>query len=467
MVKVTDWSKVGYVSMAVLALMLIVTSRQYADAIYSVRPYYVVVNQSMDIFGMGVCILLFITILFDHRINVGTIYFMAFITLESMLLFWDFESWMVDGNPNQVVLNNIINYYNYGFVLLVLVTFWLYVKHLADTRDSWMRGIEIVHYTILLLGLAIILTNPWTSAVFTIDPETGLYARADTYWISLIAPICMIGLNTIAVYRYVKGSKKKIGLYSYALMPIAGALVQYFFYGIGVIYIAMLFSLILIYGNFYVEKGQEITRKNAEITERKVSMMIAHIQPEVLTRTLESIKNIEGNPPETVSAIEHFSNYMRGNLQTLGQIETVPFATEMKHVRTYVDLEKLRFKEKLNVRYDIRDTSFHIPALTLQMLVENAIKHGVTVKEGGGTVEIATRLTAQGHVITISDDGVGFDVSKPLNEDDRSHIGLANVKQRLEEMSNGKLSIRSEIGRGTMVKITIPRTSMGGGDEIK
>ena len=158
-----------------------------------------------------------------------------------------------------------------------------------------------------------------------------------------------------------------------------------------------------------------------------------------------------------MEALQHFSAYMRWNLNTLGVTKTVPFATEMKHVRTYVDLEKLRFKERLNVRYDIRDTSFNIPALTLQMLVENAIKHGITVKEDGGTVKISTRSTGHGHVITVSDDGVGFDVTKPIVDDDRSHVGLANVRQRLEEMSDGTMEIRSEIGHGTVVKVTIPK----------
>ena len=457
MVKVSDWNLVGYVSMAVLILMLIVASRQFAVGLDSTHPYYVLVNQSMDLFGISVCIILFITILFDHRINIGTIYFMAFITLEAMLLFWDFEAWVVDGDPNQVVFNRIINYYNYGFVLVVLITFWLYIKHLTDVKDKSIYWVEVTYYSLFAVGMAIILTNPVTEFVFTVDDTTGLYSRAPTYWLSLIAPLGLIALNALAVHRYVKGFRKKIGLYSYTLMPLVGSIVQYTSYGMQIVYIAMLFSLILIYGNFYVERGQEITRKDAVITEQRVSMMVAHIQPEVLERTLDSIKNIEGNPPETVEALQHFSAYMRGNLQTLGVTKTVPFATEMKHVRTYVDLEKLRFKERLNVRYDIRDTSFNIPALTLQMLVENAIKHGITVKEDGGTVKISTRSTGHGHVITVSDDGVGFDVTKPIVDDDRSHVGLANVRQRLEEMSDGTMEIRSEIGHGTVVKVTIPK----------
>ena len=457
MVKVSDWNLVGYVSMAVLILMLVVSGRQFAMHIESIDSYFVLVNQSMDLFGMAVCIILFITVLFDHRVNIGTIYFMAFITLEAMLLFWDFEAWVVDGDPNQVVFNRIINYYNFGFVLVVLITLWLYVKYVADVNDKNLYRLEVAYYSLFAVGMAVILTNPLTEFVFTVDETTGLYSRSPTYWISLIAPFGLIILNALAVHRYVKGFRKKIGLYSYTLMPLLGFLVQYAFYGMQVVYIAMLFSLILIYGNFYVERGQEISRKDTVITEQKVSMMVAHIQPELLERTLNSIKNIEGNPPETVAALQHFSAYMRGNLKTLGVTKTVPFAVEMKHVRTYVDLEMLRFKEKLNVRYDIRDTSFSLPALTLQMLVENAIKHGVTVKEGGGTVRIATRSTGHGHVITVTDDGVGFDVTKPLVDDDRSHVGLANVRQRLEEMSDGTMEIRSEIGHGTVVKVTIPK----------
>ncbi|MCQ2084824.1 MAG: ATP-binding protein [archaeon] len=121
-----------------------------------------------------------------------------------------------------------------------------------------------------------------------------------------------------------------------------------------------------------------------------------------------------------------------------------------------MSLEKLRFKDKLTVNYELTDTEFNIPALTLQMLVENAIKHGVTIKEEGGTVTVRTYRSALGHTVLILDDGVGFDTSQPVKEDGRSHIGLANVKQRIEEMTGGTLSVESEVGKGTKIMITIP-----------
>ena len=129
----------------------------------------------------------------------------------------------------------------------------------------------------------------------------------------------------------------------------------------------------------------------------------------------------------------------------------------MEHVETYIELEKLRFKNKLKIEYDIRDTQFVIPPLTLQMLVENAIKHGVTIKETGGTVTISTVETEDYHILKVADDGVGFDTSKPPADESRSHIGIINIKQRLSEMLDGSLDIESRIGEGTVATVTIPR----------
>ena len=125
-------------------------------------------------------------------------------------------------------------------------------------------------------------------------------------------------------------------------------------------------------------------------------------------------------------------------------------------MESYVRLEKLRFKNKLEVLFDISDRDFRLPAMTLQMLVENAIKHGITQKESGGTVKIRTELVADHHVITVSDDGVGFDVSKTSTEPG-SHIGLNNLSSRVESMMGGTFEIESEIGKGTVARVLIPK----------
>ena len=119
-------------------------------------------------------------------------------------------------------------------------------------------------------------------------------------------------------------------------------------------------------------------------------------------------------------------------------------------------IEKLRFGKKLNIEYDIQEDGFEIPLLSVQPLVENAVKHGVGMKEGGGTVTIATRKTEDAYEVIISDDGVGFDVNE-VKDDGRSHIGMENIRRRLKDMVNAEVDITSVIGEGTTAKIIIPR----------
>jgi sensor histidine kinase YesM len=116
----------------------------------------------------------------------------------------------------------------------------------------------------------------------------------------------------------------------------------------------------------------------------------------------------------------------------------------------------MRFGDDLNIVFDIKTTDFLIPSLAIQPLVENAVKHGVGMKEDGGTVTIATEEFENHFEITVSDDGVGFDVSVPKN-DGRAHVGMENVKNRLSTMCNATIETKSVLGEGTTVKIIIPK----------
>ena len=143
-------------------------------------------------------------------------------------------------------------------------------------------------------------------------------------------------------------------------------------------------------------------------------------------------------------------------MNSLKEQAPVPFESELKHLETYLSLEKMRFGDELNIEYDIEATDFLIPSLTVQPLVENAVKHGVGMKEDGGTVTIATKEFDDRYEVIVSDDGVGFDTAKKPN-DGRTHIGMENVRNRLKTMCNAVLNIESTVGKGTVATITIPK----------
>ena len=98
---------------------------------------------------------------------------------------------------------------------------------------------------------------------------------------------------------------------------------------------------------------------------------------------------------------------------------------------------------------------FVLPALSVQPLVENAIKHGLMRLESGGTVVIRSYETDTHFCVEVKDDGVGFDTSLPIEE--KKHVGLRNIRGRLKAMVNGELTIESQIGAGTKAVIMIPK----------
>ena len=139
--------------------------------------------------------------------------------------------------------------------------------------------------------------------------------------------------------------------------------------------------------------------------------------------------------------------------------ELIPFERELAHVKKYVSLEHLRFGDKVKVNLDINQTDFLLPPLTVQMLVENAIKHGITKKYEGGTVNISTNKDDRGFIIKVEDDGVGFDADSPIGE---KHIGIRSIKNRLERfVSGGSLIVESKPGKGTVATVIIPDFTRG------
>ena len=148
-------------------------------------------------------------------------------------------------------------------------------------------------------------------------------------------------------------------------------------------------------------------------------------------------------------------NCRRNNINNLDCRELIHFDKEISFVKSYLDIEKVRFDEELQITFDLTVTNFMLPALTVQPIVENAVKHGTSKKEGISTLCISTRETGTCYEIEIRDTGVGFDTKLPIDE--HKHIGISNIRQRLKHLCNGTLTIESTIGQGTTAIIQIPK----------
>ena len=193
----------------------------------------------------------------------------------------------------------------------------------------------------------------------------------------------------------------------------------------------------------------------AELKDSRISIMLSQIQPHFIYNTLGTIERMCLKDPEKAfHLVRNFSLYLRGNFSELDSVAPIRFAEELKHVEYYVNIEKVRFPD-MNIAYDVETTEFVLPALSVQPLVENAIKHGLMRLETGGTVLIRSYETPTHFCVEVKDDGVGFDTGLPIDE--KKHVGLRNIRGRLKAMVDGDLILESKPDGGTKAVIMIPK----------
>lgn len=206
--------------------------------------------------------------------------------------------------------------------------------------------------------------------------------------------------------------------------------------------------------------AQNEKKLQTELADSRISIMLSQIQPHFLYNSLNTIYYLcDKDPQAAKKAISDFSDYLRGSMDSLTRRTPIPFYKELQHVRKYLTLEKMRFEDRLEIEWDIQTEGFMIPALTVQPLVENAVKHGVCQLEEGGIVKISTRDCVDHFEVEIIDNGAGFDVNEVKN-DGKSHVGIENVRSRLWKMCQAELEITSEKGKGTSAVIRIPKDTL-------
>ena len=203
------------------------------------------------------------------------------------------------------------------------------------------------------------------------------------------------------------------------------------------------------------ELETEKTALNAQLAESRISTMMSQIRPHFIYNTLGSIEQLcEIDPEEAGKLVHNFAKYLRGNFGELDNPRPIPMSQEMEHVRYYISIEKVRFPD-MTFQFKMDTVDFCLPALTIQPIVENAVKHGLMKREKGGTIRVVSYETDTHYCVTVEDDGVGFDTGAVL--EDRAHMGIRNIRERLKAMVDGTVEIESTIGVGTKVRISIPK----------
>lgn len=404
--------------------------------------------------GMVVYLILFTSVYFDKRISDATYYFMCLISFGFLCLLTDFVYWHnVEQDLNDLFFRifYILDNLAVPFLLFLLVH---YEKNILNISDRDFRPYENLMFVIMFVNIAVVITNAFTEVVFKI--EYGVFHSNAFGLLTLLMPfiISLICVRLTVVYS--ENRKHSFIVTGCIFLPTVPTVLMLPAFSTTILFLSITIATVIMFGEVYLNRGWEIINSKISLAERKIAIGISRIEPDFLEEALDSIAAIEGTPDDTRIAIVEFKKYLKENIDTITQTKPIHIMNELEHVITYVNLEKLRFKDKLNVKIYIGDRNFYLPAMTLQMITENAIKHGITQREEGGTVTIKAVETEEAHIIIVTDDGVGFNISQPRDQS-RSHLGLDNLSTRLRELVDGTFTIESIPGEGTVATVVIPK----------
>ena len=193
-----------------------------------------------------------------------------------------------------------------------------------------------------------------------------------------------------------------------------------------------------------------------ESERQRTGMAVAQMRPHFIYNVLLSVYYLCATDAEKAQqVILDFNQYLQGNFTAIAEEKPILFDKELEHTKAYLAVEQACHEGSLFVAFDTPHTLFHIPALTLQPIVENAVKYGVVPGLPPLYIFVSTEDTGSGIQITVEDTGPGF--QQPV--DNGPHIALNNIRQRLGAMCGGTLSIEPREEGGTKVTMFVPRRS--------
>lgn len=394
---------------------------------------------------------LFFSIRFDRYLQASHKHLMLIIcTLVFSLIVQNYLDYLLSAGKPMIMMRRLIDIYGYSIRPVILLLFLYIVYPERHFRLAWiLTGINaLIHLTAL-----------FTDICFTIDANNMYQGGLPILKSScLILSLFLLGLLLYLVlhnFRPLRLQDTLIPTFVVFLILLAlflDAGVLNILQPVSFLTINIVISCALFYSWLHSRFMEEYERASA--LQQRVQIMMTQIQPHFLYNTLATIRSLCLRSPETAArSIEKFSKYLRQNLDSPNLPDLIPFERELEHARIYLEIETLMFPY-LHVQYKIEEDDFLLPVLTVQPLVENAIRHGVRAREDG-EIYIGARKEKDSYTVIIKDNGMGFD-PEAVADTERNHIGIRNVRERLEKLCGGTLLIDSVPGEGTTVTISVP-----------
>ena len=401
----------------------------------------------MILMGLGV------TVTIPHIDRWNKRFFTSFFMILTLYGVFGIADLLIRDHSEMMTLLNICFYFESSLASILIPMMTVYLLHCCgeDPMHSRLFRIVAALYAVFFIMLSL---SPFSTWFYT--PSSENYLIRGPLYTLMIVLIDVILIHNLCglIRRRNKLPERYYYAFLVCFLPMTAAMLIHLFIDVFTFFdISLSVCALSMYALILSDQIEQYMRQQREIAHQRASIMVLKMRPHFIHNTMTSIYYLCGQDPQKARQVTlDFNTYLRKNFNAIVSEEPVPFSEELEHTRAYLAVEQAQFEDQLFVDFDISHTSFCVPPLTLQPIVENAVKHGMDPESDPLRVCIRTRKTDSGSEIIVEDNGSGFDPA----EDSEPHHALANIRQRLEMMCGGKLAIMPHEGGGTVVKVTIP-----------
>lgn len=374
-------------------------------------------------------------------------------------------------DPDYVTMENVAAFFETLLPSLLMPLLTAYVLQCCGEdpkKSAWFYAIVGLCLSLFILLLA----TQFTHFIYYFTPENE-FVRGKWYPVLILPMIGLTVLNLVGVIRKRKQLKKKyfVAFLVYMIPLTVVMVVQAFITVFLSIVIAITISALSMFGIIMADHVEEYFKQQREIADQRASITVLQMRPHFIYNTMTSIYYLCEQDAEKAQQVTlDFTTYLRKNFNAITGKEPIPFAEELEHTRAYLAVVQAQFEDNLIVEFDTPHTLFRLPPLTLQPLVENAVKYGLDPDATEPLhITVKTEKTEAGSVITVEDNGPGFPEkgdpsdsaergnSLDFSEKDKGepHLALNNIRERLSAIG-ATLTISSREVGGTIVRIFIP-----------
>lgn len=355
-------------------------------------------------------------------------------------------------------INHFFCLHDHAYSCMYLITFTLfsisalYMSNQCFNLNKWHE------YENCIVVLACVFTE-----------TTSL--SANPYHFNISSKICIILGNTllflciskciIAINKKINGSLE----YSFAILfasfgifwdviKLSGKLTLETNHVVPICLIIMLLAISIRKRNADIQTHTALLEAKLKKTQQMNEILlleVSNVKPHFIYNTLGAIQYLcRHDTTAAQNAIVTFSNYLRHNVDSVNYNELIAFEDELEHIKNYIQLSNYRYNNKINFITDFECTDFVIPPLSIATIVENALTHGISKNENGGTISLCTMRKNGNIIITIQNDG-------PVYKGEPFGVGLNSSSTRIKQLIDGTFTIKPLNDTiGTIVTITIP-----------